>query len=74
MLKQHRFEHDGVTYRCARKMTPPVEASTMGDFPRMAYWQVTRSDGSVKWVWERVGLEFDVIELRAATLQVFRSN
>lgn len=72
MLTEHQFDHDGLTYRCARGMTPPpVGALEKRDIPRMAYWDVVRSDGTGKRVWVPRGREYDSAGLEAATLQEF---
>ena len=72
MLSKHQFDHDGLTYLCVRRMTPPPIGTEEGDIPRMAYWTVARSDGgAVRKVWVPRGQEFDAAGLEAATLQEF---
>ncbi len=71
MLIEHNFAFDGLTYRCARKSTPPPLGFVKGNRP-YRYWYVTRSDGAVKRVWVPVGQEFSLAELEAAALQEFR--
>ena len=73
MLTEHQFKHDGLTYSCVRRMTPPpVGALEKRDVPRMAYWYVERSDGVIRErVWVPRGQEFDQEGLKAATLEEF---
>ena len=70
MLLEHNFAFDGLTYRCARKITPPPLGFVKGNMPHR-YWHITRSDGAVKMVWVPLGQEFSVSELEAAALQEF---
>ena len=71
MLAEHRFKHDGLTYRCFRMMTAPATGLVRGDTPRMAYWDVARSDGAGRRVWALRGQEFDAAGLEATTLEEF---
>ena len=73
MLTEHEFQHDGLRYRCVRGMTaPPI--GHQNDTPRMAYWDVARSDAVRRRVWVPVGQEFDAAELEAAMLQEFTDS
>ena len=63
MLSEHKFEYDGSTYRCARRMTPAR--------PHTAYWDVVRSDSIRRRVWVPVGEEFDERRLEVETLREF---
>ncbi len=71
MLKRYEFEYGGMTYRCRRGMTPPPIGSQEGDIPRMAHWDVRRSDGASRRFWVPVGREFTAAELEAVTLEEF---
>ena len=87
MLSEHKFEYDGLTYRCARRMTPlpfekdePFGFETLPGFekrdrPPTTYWDVVRSDGATRGVWVPVGEEverrLEVEWLEVETLKEF---
>ena len=78
MLSEHKFEYDGLTYRCARKMyTPPFGFEPFGfenDPGPHPYWEVVRSDGFKRVVWLPRGEEFDEKRLEVETLKQFVIN
>ena len=70
-LSKRQFNHDGLTYLCVRRMTPPPIGVENGDIPHMAYWDVSRSDSAGRQVWVPRGQEFNAAGLKEAALQEF---
>ncbi len=72
MLIEHNFASDELTYWCVRGMAAPsVEADRIGAIPRMAYWDVTRSDGAAQKIWVPSGQELSFTELETAARREF---